>query len=496
MYPDLPYPGYTWHITHHMGVLDERNLYNILWAALTYANSRDPDAEINNYIIANRLVSNDVRQDTGQPAAWRDYQQMLSQLGLMFSDRVVKNITLTPLGLAYLDKALDFSEVVTLQAFRYQYPNGHNLAIDKDSLGARLVGTPLESIKPLPRLQMLAGVDIQPAILIWKILRGLQARGESVRLSVDEIQSFALRCSTNVDSDRAVDAIVNFRRGGLEFDRPKYSRRNTQEWIKFLLKTPIFEGQDYGRNQYVQMSSYGAACADQIDNICLGIEQDITRWTPGILDKDDKLRWYAWYGSIDLEITSIPIAQQIDEPNEDEFGETDSTSSSQINLRSFDEELLATPSSSATTSRTAIELSYSLELSLSQRRLHDLMVALIANLCLSKGASVWDDPKTVDLLVRYQDMEFIIEVKTVTPRNFVNRIRYALGQILYYDYLRSRQSIAPRRKVIAIAANVADTSWCIPFLNGYMDIDLLSMRSNVLHVHSQMPITNQLFTAY
>lgn len=334
MYPDLPYPGYTWHITHHMGVLDERNLYNILWAALTYANSRDPDAEINNYIIANRLVSNDVRQDTGQPAAWRDYQQMLSQLGLMFSDRVVKNITLTPLGLAYLDKALNF------------------------------------------------------------------------------------------------------------------------------------------------------------------IEQDITRWTPGELDKDDKLRWYAWYGSIDLEITSIPTAQQVDEPNEDEFGKTDSTSSSQINLRRFDENLLATQSSSATTSRTAIELSYSLELSLSQRRLHDLMVALIANLCLSKGASVWDDPKTVDLLVRYQEMEFIIEVKTVTPRNFVNRIRYALGQILYYDYLRSGQSTAPRRKVIAIAANVADTSWCIPFLNGYMDIDLLSMRSNVLHVHSQMPITNQLFTAY
>lgn len=495
MYPDFPYPGYTWHLTHHMGVLSERNLYNILWAALTYAGSRDPSAEINNYIIANNLVTKNVRRDSGQPDAWRDYQQMLSELGLIFSKQVIKKITLTPLGLAYLDKALDFSEVLTLQAFRYQYPNGHNVVIVKDGLGRRITGTPYETATSLVELQTITGVNIQPGILIWRILRGLQQQGAENRLSVDEIQAYAMRCSTNSYSTAAVESIINFRSGRGVIELPKWSRRNAQDWIKFLIKTPIFEGST-GTKAYLRISEDGILNAEQIDVMCLGIEEDSTRWLPGKLDKEDRRRWYAWYGAVNLNISPIPLAQEPAEPEDDEdmLMESDSTGT-QISLRRFEDSSLFLNKTDPK-NRTTIESSYSANLSLSQHRLHDLMVVLIADACRAKGALVWDDPKTVDLLVRYQEVEFIIEVKTVTPRNFVNRIRYALGQILYYDYLRSGQSTAPRRKVIAIAANVADTSWCIPFLNGYMDIDLLSMRSNVLHVHSQMVITNQLFTAY
>ena len=493
MYPDLPYPGYTWHLTHHMGVLGERNLYNILWAALTYAGSRDPSAEINNYIIANNLVTKNVRRDSGQPDAWRDYQQMLSELGLIFSKHVIKKITLTPLGLAYLDKALYFSELLTLQAFRYQYPNGHNVVIVKKGLGRRIADTPYEIAKSLVELQTITGVNIQPAILIWRILRDLQQQGAENRLSLDEIQAYAMLCSTNSDSTAAVESIINFRSGNVVLHLPDWSRRNAQDWVKFLIKTPIFEGRT-GKKAYLRISDAGILNTEQINAMCLGIEEDPTRWLPGKLDKEDRRRWYAWYGAINVNIYPIPLAEEPVEREDDEdmLVESDLTRT-QISLRSFDQSSLSLNKTERNTA-TTIESSYSANLSLSQHRLHDLMVALIADTCRAKGASVWDDPKTVDLLVRYQEVEFIVEVKTVTPKNFVNRIRYALGQILYYDYLRSEQSTAPRRKVIAIAANVADTSWCIPFLNGYMDIDLLSMRNNVLHVHSQMPITNQLFT--
>ena len=390
-------------------------------------------------------------------------------------------------------EALYFSELLTLQAFRYQYPNGHNVVIVKKGLGRRIADTPYEIAKSLVELQTITGVNIQPAILIWRILRDLQQQGAENRLSLDEIQAYAMLCSTNSDSTAAVESIINFRSGNVVLHLPDWSRRNAQDWVKFLIKTPIFEGRT-GKKAYLRISDAGILNTEQINAMCLGIEEDPTRWLPGKLDKEDRRRWYAWYGAINVNIYPIPLAEEPVEREDDEdmLVESDLTRT-QISLRSFDQSSLSLNKTERNTA-TTIESSYSANLSLSQHRLHDLMVALIADTCRAKGASVWDDPKTVDLLVRYQEVEFIVEVKTVTPKNFVNRIRYALGQILYYDYLRSEQSTAPRRKVIAIAANVADTSWCIPFLNGYMDIDLLSMRNNVLHVHSQMPITNQLFT--
>jgi|TARA_B100000315_G_C14096296_1_gene371626 hypothetical protein len=68
-----------------MGVITPRILYHILWAGATYASTDDPAANITNYFIANRLLTPNVRSDSGQPDAWRDYQQILSELGLIVS---------------------------------------------------------------------------------------------------------------------------------------------------------------------------------------------------------------------------------------------------------------------------------------------------------------------------------------------------------------------------------------------------------------------------
>lgn len=122
------------------------------------------------------------------------------------------------------------------------------------------------------------------------------------------------------------------------------------------------------------------------------------------------------------------------------------------------------------------------------------MVILIGNTCRSNGAQVWDDPATLDLLIEFKDYEFLVEVKSVTSRNFIKRIRYALGQLLHYDYLRSSQGILPRRKVIALAAQVSNTSWCIDFLNSHVDTDFLTLRENTLHLDSPFSLSHQLFT--
>ena len=140
-----------------------------------------------------------------------------------------------------------------------------------------------------------------------------------------------------------------------------------------------------------------------------------------------------------------------------------------------------------------IQSVYRAELSTSARRLHDQMVLLIAQTCQSRGARIFEDRSTVDLLVEHRRREFIVEVKSVTPRNLIARLRYALGQVLHYDYLRSPQTQLPRRKVIAFAARVPSTKLVDSVLNNHLGVDLLTLESGVVRVHSPEQASMQLF---
>ena len=141
----------------------------------------------------------------------------------------------------------------------------------------------------------------------------------------------------------------------------------------------------------------------------------------------------------------------------------------------------------------AIESVYSAEVTDRAHRLHDQMVLLIAHVCRGKGADVYEDPQSVDLLVIFRNTDFIIEVKTVTPANFVARVRYAMGQVLHYDYLRSIQSLAPRQKVVALAAQLPPDSWAVPFFNTHLDTDLLSLQQGILRTDAASALSTELF---
>ena len=94
--------------------------------ACMLCNNREPDAQIiNGYLVENNILTANVRADSKRIDAWRDYQQILSEFGFIYSTRVSNVIKLTPVALAYLSKRLTYEEVITLQIMRYQYPNGH-----------------------------------------------------------------------------------------------------------------------------------------------------------------------------------------------------------------------------------------------------------------------------------------------------------------------------------------------------------------------------------
>ena len=454
-----------------------------------FSRSADPAADINSYLIANGLWTANVRTDSGQPDAWRDYQQALSELGLMYSQEVLPIITPTPLGLALLDRSMGFSEIMTLQALRMQYPNGHHVMI-MAAQRAELAGTAYANVRSFADLHARAGVMIRPAVVVWRVLRRLTELGSAPELTVTEFESYLMRCSTNADFAACAAAIDAARRGGATLSRlGSRQRRNAQDWIKFLALTSIFSVTD-GRQPVLSLSGFGAQHVAELDEICTALENPTTFWQPGAALPADRLRWYSQYGGVDLAVPELPGVEPGALEEDDLRGAfEDGVTGGKIELRAFEGIQLPAPPTAGHT----IQSVYRAELSNSAHRLHDQMVLLIAETCRAKGAAVFEDPASVDLLVQHEQREFIVEVKSVTPRNFIARLRYALGQVLHYDYLRAPVSQLPRRKVIAFAAQIPATSWSVGFLNGYLDMDLLTLEAGALRIHSPSQAAVQLF---
>lgn len=125
MYPDIPYEGLSWPITQHAGVLSKDVMDGLLNACLL-CNGEEVKAEIiNDYLVKNGILTMNVRADSNQVDAWRDYQQILSEFGIIYSTRISKVIRLTPVAMAYLSHRITYEEMIALQVLRYQYPNGH-----------------------------------------------------------------------------------------------------------------------------------------------------------------------------------------------------------------------------------------------------------------------------------------------------------------------------------------------------------------------------------
>lgn len=498
MFPTPPYDGFTWPITQHMGVITPVNLYHILWAASAYGSTDDPASNITNYVIANNLFTPNIRSDSGQPDAWRDYQQVLSELGLIVSTQVIQRITLTPIGLGYLDGSLSFSELMTFQAFRYQYPNGHKFAV-ANSLRSSLTESGIVGIPNLVDLHTVSGVQIRPAVLVWRLIRCLVENGEEPFLSVDEIQQFLMRCSTHKETADCAGALISARRGGPVFLKMLRGRRNAQDWITFLTRSIFFEMKG-GQRGGITLSEYGQKHAPEIDDICTKLETPNSFWVPQVPVAQNRLDWYMKYGAIDIGVGFSPnldevvgLQPSIEYPGGAEADEIRGAGfPSAVNLREFDPESLGGSTIGGVSSAT-IETSYDSGLTQRSHRLHDEMVILIANICRSRGASVFDDHRSVDLLAEFEGVEHIVEVKSATSRNIVDRLRYAIGQVYHYEFLLSNSYLYNRRKVVAVAAAVPTTTWFVPFLNDHLDMDFLSLDGSLLRVDSPSERSQRLF---
>lgn len=487
MYPEIPYDGLTWPITQHAGVISESVLRGLLEACSLCAGKRANPTAINAYLVDNGILTANFRTDSQQVDAWRDYQQILSELGLIFSTAVSNEVLLTPVSVAFIDGTISFEELLTLQLFKYQYPNGHKTQISPSLRNSFPEGA--FDYESVAHMQALNGIQVRPAVLIWTVLMQLYQRGADPSVSVDEMQRYLVRATKNSDASACTSAIIASREGTFSCEPLSRARRNMQDWMKLLGATPLFNI----LNNSLCLSAYSIDNIDELWDMCQTLSNSETFWMP--IGTTYKWDWFAYYGNIDLSISLIPnVETNVDQNTTQQqfnFGEDDTQlpTGRNVNLQPFEE----IQHSDVSGNRRRIVSEYDYRKSQKGRNLHDSMVNLIAQRCVANGASVFSDPRTVDLCARYSGYEYLIEVKSITPSNFIARLRYAIGQVHQYNYLLPRTYSENRRLVLAFTAEIPDDSWSIPFITEHMSMDLLTLHASNLKVCSNQELSHRLF---
>ena len=114
--------------------------------------------------------------------------------------------------------------------------------------------------------------------------------------------------------------------------------------------------------------------------------------------------------------------------------------------------------------------------------LHDRIVKELAERFMAQGAIVESDPDSIDLFAAWPSGESaLFEVKTVTQRNFQNRLRSAVGQVQEYAYRRETIYSQRSDRVVVISSDLDSNAWQWPFLTEYLEIGLICKAPDRYH---------------
>ena len=292
MYPEIPYQGISWPVTQHAGVISQ-SVFDGLLNACLLCNGKEIDAQrINAYLVDNGILTPNVRTDSNQIDAWRDYQQILSEFGLIYSARVSRVMRLTPVALAYLAGRLSYSELMTLQIMRYQYPNGHKSQLSQsliESYGKKF------TFDSYTEMQVANGIMFRPGVIVWQILQGLWKHGEQAILTIDEMQTYVVRCTTHSDVGKCVEYICNSRQEGHSLQPLLRARRNMADWMKILKQSPLFMLNSDG--SAIALSGFSIRNKNAIQSVCDMLSDPGSFWQYEM--GSFKEHWFDFYGDFD-----------------------------------------------------------------------------------------------------------------------------------------------------------------------------------------------------
>lgn len=483
--PALPYEGYTWTFTQHDIAISSGNLYKLLACAELFDGRAVVSEEINEEINKLGLLTPNMRD--GRSDAWRDYQQVLAELGLMYSTKLQRKIKITPAGKMFLAGEIGFSELMTTQAMRYQYPNGYKHA---PSTELRAAGA-----NNLIDLQLSSGVTVKPATLIANVLIGLEEAGAEAHLTIDECLAFVLPAKTNQEWPVCLQAIIESRASGGPGRPHRHARRNMQDWYKFLSKTDFFDL----RASTIQLSDYGKHALPQLKEFCDSQSRETAFWQPRDSSPESRKTWFYYFGQIPMGLEVVRTQDEIDSAYEDAnyFGGVDTlaedleeaghASGRELALKRIPVRRQRIPILGVEAEFDAEQAVKNLKSGILRRRMktqtHDQIVLALAAHLRQQGAETLEDPDSVDILAVWPDgSETMFEVKTVTRRSFQHRMRLAIGQLEEYAYRRDDRGSCD--KVIVINADMPEESWYQNFLGKKMNISVIVSKEEGYTVHS------------
>lgn len=477
----LPYPGHSWSFSQHAVGLNPQTLYDFLKCAAPFEGETDGyDSKITELMIATGVLTANERD--GIADAWRDYQQLLAELGLIYSTLTCPALTLTELGHMFLAGEVGFSELIGTQALRYQYPNGQKWVIQarlREELSTKRVKIPAT----LTELQAQKGVLLKPGALILRVLIELTKASQLPELSVSECQAFLLPCRKNSDWPAAYSEVKAHRSSAKSVEAiNRHARRNIQDWFKLLSKSDFFE---IDRHK-LTLSAYSLSNLAEVDAYCQLQEDAASFWVPREYDRADRIRWFDWFGHLsfdvqkslrpdvadDAEYLEANYIGGLEEDEDDGVADTADVNLQPINLAYLGRD--AAFSFSGDIAALAERLRKGAQKRHAKTLLHDRIIKELAETFLAQGATVESDPNSVDLFAAWPNgSSAIFEVKTVTRRSLQGRLRSAIGQVEEYAYRRSAVGSGPSDKVIVVNTELTNSAWQTRFLTQHMKIGLI-----------------------
>jgi hypothetical protein len=477
----LPYPGHSWSFSQHAVGLKAKTIYDFLKCAAPFEGQiTGYDTKITELMIATGVLTANERD--GIPDAWRDYQQLLAELGLIYSTKICRALTITELGHMFLAGEIGFSELIGAQALRYQYPNGQKSVIQerlRQEIGSHLIP------ETLTEFQVQNGILIKPGTLILRILIQLHLDSQSNSLSVSECQAFLVPCRKNAEWTTSYSEILAHRASSNAIDSiNRHARRNIQDWFKFLTKSDFFEG----NTSQLRLSAYAISNINTVNAYCQLQEDASTFWIPTGYDKTSRIQWFDWFGHLSFDTQKalrLDVADNLDylqknyvsgveDDDEDELVAFDA---SLVNLQPIDLAYLGRETAFTFTDdieALADRLKQGAQKRHAKTLLHDRIIRDLAETFISQGAKVESDPNSVDLFAAWPSGHAaIFEVKTVTRRSLQNRLRTAVGQIEEYAYRRIISGFEIVDKVVVINTELTSSSWQTSFLTEHMGIGLI-----------------------
>ncbi|MEN5253490.1 hypothetical protein ABE441_17605 [Alcaligenes aquatilis] len=481
----LPYPGYTWSFTQHAAGFNAQTVYDFLKCVAPFEGEvADYDNKITALMIASGVLTPNRRD--GVADAWRDYQQLLVELGLIYSTKICRALTITELGHIFLAGEIGFSELVGIQALRYQYPNGQKSTI-QNRLREALAGTSIALPSTLTELQVNHQILIKPGLLILRVLLELYEAGYAPEITLLECQSYLLPCKQNSEWPLAFSEIIAQRNSTSDIsDVNRHARRNIQDWFKLLKKSDFFEGANSG---ILLLNDFALQNIDLLKKQCDTQENYRTFWIPTEFDIQARLSWFSWFGHIPYSSQELLVSDVLGNrdyvKNNFVAGMEDITDGDSVitmsnigmNLQPIDLQSLErdTPFNFP---MDMAELAAALRRGAQKRHaktlLHDRIVKQLAQDYIAQGANVFSDPDSIDLLAEWPDgSAAIFEVKTVTRRSLQARLRAAIGQVEEYAYRRHCAGSPTADRVIVINTEVDNAAWQRSFLTEHLKIGLI-----------------------